>query len=313
MEIGAMAFTEINVKNLVGKRAIVTGAASGLGFEIARVLAGAGVRVVLAGRDQAKGSLALTRIHERVPNATVDFEMLDLASLDSIGRFGERFCRAEQPLDILVNNAGLMAPPVRKLTVDGFELQFGTNHLGHFALTGQLLSALLRSAAPRVVTMSSGIAAFGRIRFEDLQSVHSYAPNAAYTQSKLANLLFARGLQQRSDERAWNILSLAAHPGHARTDLIVNGAGRPTGLKAILVRVLQALASHDAASGALPALMAATISDAHKLDYFAPSHLLHQKGPPVRIALPANAQDDFVSDRLWGVSEQLTGVLYPNH
>ncbi|AOH86391.1 hypothetical protein AWL63_00620 [Sphingomonas panacis] len=302
-----MPFTGHDVPDLAGKTALVTGA-TGLGFETARVLAHAGASVILAGRDDDKGARAVGRIRQLTPKARTRFARLDLASLTSISRFGEQV--GDAPIDILINNAGVMAPPARKLTADGFELQLGTNHLGHFALTGTLLRLLLKAAAPRVVSISSGIAAMGRIDFDDFQSERSYVPNTAYMQSKLANLLFARGLQIRSDRGDWNILSVAAHPGHARTDLIENGAGRPTGLKSVLIKVLQAVASHDAASGALPGLMAATAPAVQKLDYFGPMGLLNQKGPPGLVKLPSRAQDDPVAERLWSVSEKLTGVRF---
>lgn len=307
-----MAFTVLNIRDLTGSRAVVTGATGGLGYQVAKALAAAGASVVLAGRNPERGALARAKIAVR-SNAEIVFERLDLASLDSINAFVGRALTDRRPIDILVNNAGLMAPPDRRLTEDGFELQFGTNHLGHFALTGGLLPLLVDASPARVVSVSSGIAAFGKIDFEDLQSERSYVPNTAYMQSKLANLLFSRGLQQRSDQQGWGIVAASAHPGHARTDLIVNGAGPPTGGKALLIRILQAIASHDAAAGALPIILAATASDVAKLDYFGPTRMFHQKGPPGRLALPSKAKEDLTSDRLWSVSEELTGVRFPRH
>jgi NAD(P)-dependent dehydrogenase (short-subunit alcohol dehydrogenase family) len=307
-----MAFTVQNIPDLKNRRAVVTGATGGLGYQVAGALAAAGASVVLAGRNAEKGALARAKI-AATSDARISFESLDLASLDSVDAFVRRALAHRQPIDILVNNAGLMAPPERRVTEDGFELQFGTNHLGHFALTGGLLPLLVAASHARVVPVSSGIAAFGKIDFEDLQSERSYVPNTAYTQSKLANLLFSRGLQQRSDQQGWGIVAASAHPGHARTDLIANGAGPPTGAKALLIHVLQAIASHDAASGALPIIQAATASDVAKLDYFGPTRMFQQKGPPGRVALPDRAKDDLKSDRLWSVSEELTGVRYPRH
>lgn len=303
-----MPFTESDVPRLAGKRAIVTGATGGLGLETARMLAAAGAFTVLAGRDERKGRQALGTIRRRVPNARISFQRLDLASLQSIQIFAEAI--GPDPVDLLINNAGVMAPPNRLLTKDGFELQFGTNHLGHFALTGRLLSLLTKAEAPRVVVLSSGIAAFGRIDFDDLQSEHPYAPNAAYMQSKLANLLFVRSLHARSLQHGWNILPVAAHPGHARTDLITNGAGQPQGAKRLLIRMLQAVASQDAASGALPTLLAATGQDVQALDYFGPTGFLHQKGPAGKLIMPRNSQDDSVAERLWARSQDLTGVEF---
>ena len=300
-----MRFTEEDIPKLAGKRAVVTGATGGLGYETARALASAGAVVVLAGRDDRKGALAVERMRRSVPGVSAAFANLDLASLLSVRTFRKRI--GNLPIDILVNNAGVMSPPSRSLTADGFELQFGTNHLGHFALTSTLLPLLTKAGAPRVVSISSGIAAFGRIAFDDIQSERSYGPNAAYAQSKLANLLFARELQSLSDRRGWNILSATAHPGHARTDLIVNGAGRPSGVKALLIGILQAVASHDAASGALPGLLAATGRAVQPLDHYGPTGLLNQKGPPGRLSLPSRALDDAVAKRLWDVSEALTG------
>ena len=305
-----MAFTQRDVPRLGGLRAIVTGATGGLGLETARVLAGAGAAVIVAGRNPAKGAFAVDRIRRLVPDAAVRFGSLDMASLASIRSFSADMKARGQAVDIVINNAGLMAPPRRILSEDGFELQFGTNHLGHFALIGQLLPLLAKASRPRVVAISSGIAAFGRIDFEDLQSARTYVPNTAYTQSKLANLLFVRELQRRSDEHGWNVTAVAAHPGHARTELITNGAGRPVGLKALLVRILQAVASHDAAAGALPGLLAATGADVRKLDYYGPTGLLQQSGPPGLVAWPARAQDDAVARRLWDVSAALTLVDY---
>lgn len=307
-----MAFTVQSVRNLAGRKAVVTGATGGLGYEVAKVLASAGASVVLAGRNIEKGLLARAKI-AATSGAEITFEKLDLANLDSVGDFAARLLAHGRAIDILVNNAGLMAPPERRVTDDGFELQFGTNHLGHFALTGGLLPLLAAAYTARVVSVSSGIAAFGKIDFDDLQSERVYVPNAAYMQSKLANLLFSRGLQQRSDQQGWGIVSSSAHPGHARTDLIVNGAGQPTGSKALLIRLMQAIASHDAASGALPIIQAATALDVDKLDYFGPTRMFQQKGPPGRLTLPTKAKDDLTSDRLWSVSEDLTGVRFPRH
>ena len=307
-----MAFELKDVRNLAGRRAVVTGAAGGLGYEVAKTLAAAGASVVLAGRDAERGAIARAKIATTAV-AEVTFEKLDLADLTSVDAFIGRALTKGLPIDILVNNAGLMAPPERRLTKDGFEVQFGTNHLGHFALTGGLLPLLAAAADARVVSVASGIAAFGTIDFENLQSERAYVPNTAYMQSKLANLLFARGLQQRSDQQGWGLTAASAHPGHARTNLIENGAGKPTGGKALLIHALQAIASHDAASGALPIVQAAAASDVGKLDYFGPTRMFQQKGPPGRLRLPAKATDDLTSDRLWSVSEELTGVRYPRH
>lgn len=305
-----MAFTEADIPNLTGRNAVVTGATGGLGFEIARALSGAGAAVIVAGRDDAKGAAAIAALQAAHPRGRVRYEQVDLADLASVQAFAGRRISEGVALDLLVNNAGLMAPPTRQTTADGFERQFGVNHLGHFALTGRLLPLLVKAAAPRVVTMSSGIAAAGKMAFDDLQSEQAYRPTAAYNQSKLANLLFMRELARRSEAGGWNLVSVAAHPGHARTQLIANGVGRPDPLTAILIKGLQAVASHAAAAGALSALRAATGADVCAGDYYGPGGFLQQKGPPTRIQLPANALNDAAADRLWVVSERLTGVRY---
>jgi NAD(P)-dependent dehydrogenase (short-subunit alcohol dehydrogenase family) len=305
-----MNFNESDIPNLGGKTALVTGATGGLGFEMARMLASAGTHIVLAGRNAQKGTDALARIRTIAPKADIVFEQVDLGSLSSIANFGARMRGSSTPIDILINNAGVMTPPHRKVTHDGFELQFGTNHLGHFALTGQLLPLLIIAKAPRVVTISSAAANYGRIDFGNLQAERHYQAIPAYSQSKLANLLFARHLQQLSDHHGWNILSVAAHPGNARTDLIRNGPGELHGFMRLAAGLLHIFASHDAASGALPAILAASRSDVQKLDYFGPKGIGEFKGPPGLAKLPVLAKDNQLAERLWDVSETLTGVTY---
>lgn len=303
-----MPFSELDIPDQTGKVALITGATGGLGYEMARMLAGAGATVILSGRNEAKGAQALERVRDVWPKADVRFARLDLASLASV----QAFCdgAGDEPIDILINNAGLMAPPTRRITSDGFEVQFGTNHLGHFALTGRLIPRLGKAAAPRVVTISSLVAAFGKMDFDNLQSEKSYGPQPAYMRSKLANLLFMRELQNRSDRHGWNITSLAAHPGYSRTDLIENGAGPPRGLMALQVKIVTAIASQDAASGALPAIMAATVPEVEKRGYFGPARFMGVKGPPTQVKLPSKALDDAAALRLWEVSERLTGVRF---
>ena len=205
-------FTERDIPDLHGKTVLITGATGGLGFEMARMLAGAHARVILAGRDGQKGRDALARIRALVPEADIVFEQVDLGNLLSIRDMGSRMVRSALPIDILINNAGVMMPPARKTTADGFELQFGTNHLGHFALNGLLLPSLVAAKGARVVTVASKAANSGRIHFGDLQFEKRYRAIASYAQSKLANLLFMRRLQQLSDEHGWDIVSTAAHP-----------------------------------------------------------------------------------------------------
>lgn len=305
-----MSFKESDIPRLSGKSALVTGATGGLGFEMARMLASAGAHVILAGRNPDKGAEALKRLRANDHGLSIVFELVDLGSLVSIADIGARLRAGAAPIDILINNAGVMTPPTRRTTSDGFELQFGTNHLGHFALTGHLLPLLCAAPASRVVSVSSGVAAMGQIDFDDLQSERRYRPVAAYGQSKLANLLFARELQRRSDLAGWNTLSVAAHPGHARTDLIPNGQGELHGFKQLMIKFLQVIASQDATDGAKPAMLAATAPGVEKLDYYGPSQMMQQKGPPKRVKLPHRAEDDDVARRLWTVSERLTSVTY---
>jgi len=213
-------------------------------------------------------------------------------------------------VDLLVNNAGVMMPPERRLTADGFELQIGTNHLGHFALTGRLLPLLRRGAAPRVVTVSSGAHNVGRIDFDNLQWERRYSPMAAYGASKLANLMFALELQRRSDAGGWGVTSLAAHPGYARTELIANGPGSGSWMARLGHVLLEPWASQSAADGALPQLFAATSPDAVGGGYYGPSRLMGMVGPPAPARVAQRARDRAAARRLWDVSEQLTGVTF---
>jgi NAD(P)-dependent dehydrogenase (short-subunit alcohol dehydrogenase family) len=244
---------------LHGRTAVVTGT-GGIGLHVARGLARAGARVIVAGRNRAKGESAIALIRRDRVAAKVSFEALDLASLRSIRAFGERLLDAGLPLDLLINNAGVMTPPSRRLTEDGFELQFGTNHLGHFALTANLLPLLRRGIEPRVVTLSSIAARQGAIDFDNLQAQRRYQPMAAYSQSKLACLMFALELQRRSDAARWGLLSMAAHPGVSRTDLLLNGPG-PWSVPG-MVRRFMGFLFQPAEQGALPTLYAATSFEA---------------------------------------------------
>jgi NAD(P)-dependent dehydrogenase (short-subunit alcohol dehydrogenase family) len=213
---------QAEVPSQLGRTAIVTGATGGLGYETALALAKAGAEVVLTGRDDRKGASAIEKIGREVPDAKAAYEHLDLASLASVADFAQRM-RARQSLDLLINNAGVMALPRRQTTADGFEMQFGTNYLGHFALTARLLPLLRRASEPRVVNVSSLAHRTGFIHFDDLQGVRVYSPWKAYGQSKLATLMFALELQRRSDAAGWNLTSNAAHPGFARTGLFASG------------------------------------------------------------------------------------------
>ena len=300
-------WTQSDIPIQHGRTAVVTGT-GGLGYEDALALARAGARVVVSGRSDAKGSEAVSRILAAVPSAQVCFERLDLASLASVAAFANRISDRHETIDILINNAGVMVPPRREVTVDGFELQLGTNHLGHFALTAHLLP-LLREGA-RVISLSSVAARAGVIDFDDLNSARSYAAMRAYSQSKLACLMFALELQRRSDVIGWGIRSIASHPGIARTDLLHNGPGRRSGLG--LARSLLPFLFQPANRGALPTLYAATSADAAGGAYYGPDGIAEVRGYPTLAKVPAQALDQAVAARLWKVSEELTNVSFPD-
>ncbi len=289
--------------------AVVTGATGGLGYEIALALAQGCADVIIAGRNDAKGRGAAGKIRTLAPKALVRFEKLDLACLKSVASFAERLVAVGRPVDLLVNNAGVMALPSRRVTADGFELQFGTNYLGHFALTGRLLPLLHRSRFPRVVQISSLAHHFGKIRFEDLHGERKYKPWTAYSQSKLAALLFARELQWQSDAHGWGLLSSAVHPGCAKTDLIANGPGAKS-MVSLLSRSLGRMVSQSAADGALPALYAAASEHIVPGGFYGPGGMLEFAGAPAAAYASRRAQDQAVARKLWQVSEQLTGVRW---
>jgi len=295
-----VAWGEAQIPDQSGRTAVVTGANSGIGFETARALAAKGARVVLACRSEEKGRDAERRLRAALPDADARLESLDLGSLASVRRFAEKLSAEEGRIDLLVNNAGVMMPPYGK-TADGFETQLGTNHLGHFALTGLLLPRVLATPKARVVSVSSLAHFWGRIDFADLQSERSYNPTRAYGQSKLANLLFTRELQRRFDAARIDALSAAAHPGSTRTEL-----QRHSGLMHAIVAVF----SQAPPEGALPTLYAATATDVRGGDYFGPSGFAGCLGPPGRARSSPRANDAAVARRLWDVSEQLTGVTF---
>ena len=298
-----------DIPPLNGKTAVITGATGGLGYETALALAGAGANVVLTGRNEAKGRDALQNIRRQFPNAEIAYETLDLANLASVAEFASRYAAAHTSLDLLVNNAGVMALPQRQVTSDGFEMQLGTNYLGHYALTAHLLPLLRQGHQPRVVNLSSLAHRSGAINFGDLQSARSYSSWKAYCQSKLAMLMFALELQRRSDAGGWGLMSNAAHPGFARTDLIANGPGANS-LMSQLGRFVQPLISQSAAEGALPTLFAATSPDAKPAGYYGPNGFYEMKGPPVLAKIMPQAKDATAAARLWDVSAALTGVSF---
>ncbi|MGH2763336.1 MAG: oxidoreductase [Thermoleophilaceae bacterium] len=297
-------WTAASIPDQRGRTAVVTGANSGLGLVTARELARAGARVVLACRSREKGEAALCEIEARVPAGELEPEELDLASLDSVRAFAERFRAGHEALDLLINNAGVMATP-RRRTADGFELQLGTNHLGHFALTGLLIGAMEGREDARVVTVSSPAHRMGRIAFDNLGGERRYFRWRAYGQSKLANLLFALELDRRLRAAGSTIKSLAAHPGYAATNL--QSAGPPL-LDAAVMSVSNRLLAQSDEMGALPTLYAATEPGLEGGTFAGPDGLLEQRGHPQRVTPNRAARDEDVARRLWEVSEEMTGV-----
>ena len=300
------AAAQADIPSQLGRSAVVTGATGGLGYETALALARAGADVVLAGRDDRKGQAAIERIGREALGARVGYERLDLASLASIADFAERM-QSRPSLDMLINNAGVMALPRRQTTADGFEMQFGTNYLGHFALTARLLPLLRRASAPRVVCLSSLAHRAAFIDFNDLQGQRIYSPWKAYGQSKLAMLIFALELQRRSDAAGWNITSIAAHPGFARTGLFASGPG---GLTSLASDFAASLFGQSAADGARPILFAATKEDAKTGGYYGPGGLGEVRGSPAQALIMPQARDAATAAKLWDVSETLTGVSF---
>lgn len=289
-----------------GRTAVVTGATGGLGYETALALAKAGSEVILTGRDDRKGRSALEKIGGEVIGAKVSFEHLDLASLASVADFAQRM-HTRQSLDLLINNAGVMALPRRQTTADGFEMQFGTNHLGHYALTARLMPLLRRASYPRVVSVSSLAHRTGFIDFVDLQGARVYAPWKAYGQSKLATLMFALELQRRSDAAGWNLISNAAHPGFSRTGLFASGPG---GLISLATDFAAPFFGQSAADGARPILFAATNPDAKPGAYYVPGGMGELRGAPAPALIMPQARDAAAAARLWDVSGQLTGTSF---
>lgn len=300
-------WTATDIPPQKGRTAVVTGT-GGLGFHDALELTRAGAQVIIAGRNPTKGAAAVDAIRRSVPRGDVRFEVLDLADLASIERFGARLGATGASVEILINNAAVMTPPRRELTADGFELQLGTNYLGHFALTARLLPLLRKGRQPRVVTLSSVAARSGALQFDDLQSERSYKPMTAYGQSKLACLMFAFELQRQSDANGWGLQSIAAHPGISRTDLLPNGAG-PASPQALVRRFLWFL-FQPAAQGALPTLFAATAPQAKGGLYYGPDQLGETRGYPSASRVPPQALDKGDATRLWAESARLTGVTF---
>ena len=309
----ATDWTLESAPSLQGKVAIVTGATGGIGYETALGLASRRATTILAGRNREKGALALSRIQRAIPTAEVRFELLDLSSLASVTQFAATVSAAQGGvIDILINNAGVMGLPKRQLTQDGFEQQIGVNYLAHFAMTSHLRQALC--AAPeggRVVNVASLAHRRGAIDFDDLQSERSYVPRGAYAQSKLAMLIFALELQRRAERNGWNLRSIGAHPGWARTDIVNNGigAGAP-GLKAMLIDQVFSLVAQSASDGAQPSLFAAAAPEARGGACYGPTRLGETRGPPGLSRIFPQASSQEVGARLWALSEKLTGVAF---
>jgi NAD(P)-dependent dehydrogenase (short-subunit alcohol dehydrogenase family) len=296
-------WSDAGIPDLTGQRAIVTGGNSGIGYWTALLLAAHGAAVVIATRNSDRADAAVARIRQDVPRARLEASLLDLADLSSVRAFAERECASRVPIDLLVNNAGVSVPPYGR-TQDGFETTLGTNHLGHFALTGLLLPRLLAAPAPRVVAVASNAAQGARIDFDDLQSVRHYGRWRAYGQSKLANLLFVRELARRAEAARTPLLAVAAHPGFAATGL-ASGIGGPPWVGR-LGTVFMALFGDPPRRGALPTLYAATMA-VPSGSYWGPGR--GGRGP-APAALPPAALDQDAARRLWEVSERLTGVPF---
>jgi len=308
----------VTVPDLAGKLAVVTGSNSGLGLGLTTRLAAAGADVIMAIRNRAKGDAAIEQIRATVPDAKLTIKSLDLSSLASVQALGEELNAEGRPVDILINNAGIMQPPDRELTSDGYELQFGGNHLGHFALTGHLLPLLRAAGDPRVTTLSSLAARMGGINFDDLQWAKRYSPTRAYAQSKSANLMFAIELDRRSKRAGWGIVSNAAHPGFTKTNLQASGPSHGKDSPTLLSRFYGAsrqIASfmwQEVGDGILPALYGAVAPDAEGGVFYGPRGLLEAAGGGVRHAhIPERCASEADSRRLWEISEQLTGVAFP--
>ena len=303
-------WTTADIPALNGKTALITGANSGIGFQAALELARHGAHVILACRNAEKGTAALARLQAEVPGSSAEVVSLDVSSIADVKRFAAEFLAKGQTLDLLINNAGVMALPTREVTPEGFERQFATNHLGHFALTGLLIPSLLAAPAPRVVTVASIAHRTGKIEFDNLQGERKYNPREAYNRTKLANILFARELEKRARAAGSKLVSIPVHPGVSRTNIIENGM-KPTGLQALVIGAVASLVMQSDAAGALPTLYAATSPNAGGGEYIGPDGFLGIKGSPTVEQPKAQALDEAVAARLWEVSEQLTGVVYP--
>lgn len=306
-----MKWTREDMPSLEGQTWVVTGANSGLGLETVKALAAKGARVVMACRDPKRAESAADEVRRVAPAAKLELESLDLASLASIEAFAARMARAHPVLHGLINNAGIMAIP-RRTTADGFEMQLGTNHLGHYALSLRLLPLLEAAKAPRLVNVASSAHRLGRMKFEDLMGEKAYSAWAAYGQSKLANLLFTFELNRRLAAAGKKTIVVAAHPGYAATNLQGVGA-QMTGskLSGWIMNLGNSLLAQSAEQGALPTLYAATVSEVKGGDYFGPDGFLGMTGHPARCDSNAESKEPEAARKLWEASERLTGVRLP--
>jgi protochlorophyllide reductase len=302
-------WTAADVPSLAGRVAVVTGGNAGIGLETARVLAERGGTVVLACRDERKATEAASQIRATAPDADVRPVHLDLASLGSVRQAADEILASCPRLDLLINNAGVMYVPFQR-TEDGFELTLGTNHLGHFALTGLLLPRLLATPGSRVVTVSSVAHRYGQMHFDDLMMTSNYQPDPAYGQSKLANLLFSYALGDRLTAAGAGTASLAAHPGVVLTDLWRTSPGWQRALISPRLRLINFWVAQPVSQGALPTLRAATDPAAHGGEFYGPGGFHEYTGSPVRVESTAASHDPAAQQRLWDISEQLTGVRY---
>jgi len=294
-------WTTHNIPDLTGKVAIVTGANSGIGFETAKALAAKAAEVVLACRNLEKAGLATKEIRSMIRKAKLEIIKLDLADLASVRKFAEVFKSKYQSLDLLINNAGIMIPPFTK-TTDGFEVQFGANHLGHFALTGLLMDVILATPNARIVNVSSSAHRMGTgtIDFDNLNAEKGYHPANAYAQSKLANLLFTFELNRKLVEIGSEVIVTAAHPGWT-----------VTGLQRGFLHTVSEWIGQKPGMGALPTLQAALDPDAQRNDYFGPGGFMEMRGYPRKVETSDAAKDSNLAQRLWVVSEELTDISFP--
>ena len=302
---GDMDWTTNDIPSQGGRLVVITGASGGLGFEAASVLANKGAEIVVAARNAGKGQTAATKL-----GRLARYEPLDLADATSVKDFAARLLQRAQPIALLINNAGLAAPPKRQVTRDGFELQFGTNFLGHFLLTARLMPLLQKTLSPRVVTVSSLVEKSAKIDLNDLMSEHNYSPSGSYRQSKLANLLFARELQRRSDANGWGLLSVAAHPGIAVTELTKSRPGQPVLRFNAFFEMISPLIGQSAAKGVLPILYAATLPDVEPGGYYGPQGFMDMKGPPGPARSSEISRDPDIAAQLWLKAETLTGAKF---